>query len=163
MRVFAVSGFSGTGKTTLLETIIKSLVNSGYSVATVKSSHHEPEPKQGSDTLRHIQAGASLTIFSRASNEGTKLKERISAADLALFSKHDFLIVEGMKSSNIPKFWCVGDNKVEPDEIPINTYAIVSWSKNPGRFQKIPVIASGQIEQLIKIIKSKALDVSEID
>jgi molybdopterin-guanine dinucleotide biosynthesis protein MobB len=163
MRVFAISGFSGTGKTTLLETIVKSLVKSGYSIATVKSSHHEPGPKQGKDTWRHIEAGASLTIFLRASNEDVKLKERISAPDLAVFSKHDFLIIEGMKSSNIPKFWCVGDTKVVPDEIPINTHAIVSWSENSGRFQNIPVIAAGQIEQLIKIVKSKALGVSEID
>ena len=163
MRVFAVSGFAGTGKTTLLETIVKSLVNSGYSVATIKSSIHEPGPKQGKDTWRHMQAGASLTIFLRASDENVKLKERIGIPDLTVFSKHDFLIIEGMKSANIPKFWCVGDAKVELDEIPINTLALVSWSENPGRFNNIPVIASGQVEQLIKIVKSKALDISEIE
>ncbi len=163
MRVFAISGYSGTGKTTLVEAIVSSLVERGHSVVTMKSSHHEAGPDQGKDTLRHLQAGASLTVFLRTSNEDAELKERISTADLAKLSEHEFLIIEGMKSANVPKFWCVGDTKVAPDEIPINTHAIVSWSANPGRFNNIPVIASEQIGQLVKIVRSKALDVSEID
>lgn len=162
MRVFAISGYSGTGKTTLVEAIVSSLVERGHSVVTMKSSHHEAGPDQGKDTLRHLQAGASLTVFIRSTEE-VKLKERISTADLAKLSEHEFLIIEGMKSANIPKFWCVGDTKVAPDEIPINTHAIVSWSANPGRFNNIPIIASEQIGQLVKIVRSKALDVSEID
>ncbi len=163
MRVFAVSGYSGTGKTTLVESIVGSLVEKGDSVVTMKSSHHKAGPFQGTDTWRHTQAGASMTVFLRTNIDDVKLKERISTDDLAKLSKHDFLIIEGMKSTNIPKFWCVGDAIVAPDEIPINTLAIVSWSENPGRFNNIPVIAAGQIEQLIKIVRSKALDVSEID
>jgi len=163
MRVFAVSGFSKTGKTTLVESIVSSLVEKGYSVVTMKSSQHDARPGQGTDTMRHMEAGASVTVFLRTSIENVKLKERISTDDLAKLSKHDFLIIEGMKSANIPKFWCVGDTKVTPDEIPINTHAIVSWSANPGRFNNIAVIAAEQIEQLVKIVKSKALDVSEID
>jgi molybdopterin-guanine dinucleotide biosynthesis protein MobB len=37
MRVFAVSGFSGTGKTALVETIVSSMTKAGHTVATIKS------------------------------------------------------------------------------------------------------------------------------
>jgi molybdopterin-guanine dinucleotide biosynthesis protein MobB len=41
MRVFAISGLSGTGKTTLLERLVRELVRKGYSVATLKSTQED--------------------------------------------------------------------------------------------------------------------------
>lgn len=163
MRVFAVSGFSGTGKTTLVEVIVRTLVKRGHTVATIKSSKHEPGPEKGQDTWRHMQAGASMTIFLRVSDINVKLKERIGADDFTKLLTYDFLIIEGMKSVNIPRFWCVGDTEVDPTDIPTNTHAIVSWSENDSSVQDIPVIPAEQVEQLVEIVKSKALDVSEIE
>ena len=50
MRVFAVSGFSDTGKTTLVEHIVRELASQGYSIITVKSSQHAPREGEGTDT-----------------------------------------------------------------------------------------------------------------
>ncbi|MHA2046829.1 MAG: molybdopterin-guanine dinucleotide biosynthesis protein B, partial [Candidatus Thorarchaeota archaeon] len=63
MRVFAISGFSGTGKTTIVEGLVRALVESGYTVATIKSSKHDPGPESGTDTWKHRQAGASVALF----------------------------------------------------------------------------------------------------
>lgn len=60
-------GYSGIGKTTLLEKLLPELVRRGYRVATVKhdvygfSMDHE-----GKDTWRHRKAGAACTIISSA-------------------------------------------------------------------------------------------------
>lgn len=162
MRIFAVSGFSGTGKTTLVEEIVRALVMRGYTVATIKSSKQEPGPEKGTDTWRHMQAGASMTIFLRVNNESVKLKERIGADDFAKMSTYDFLIIEGMKSLNIPRFWCVGDTDVNLDDIPANTHAIVTWSERPSLISDIPVFAVNRVEQLVKIVRIKALDFAEI-
>ncbi len=161
MRVFAISGYSGTGKTTLVEKIVRSLVESGYSVATIKSSKHQPGPDHDSDTWRHKQAGASLTIFLGPGTDSTEFTERIGPDSLVKLSKFDFLIVEGMKSVNIPKFWCVGDNEVA--DIPVNTKAIVSWSDNQvGPSLELPVFIADEIEKLVKIVEARAVDISEI-
>ena len=164
MRVFAVSGYSGTGKTTLVEEIIRLLVKSGHSVATIKSSKHEAGSDQGSDTWRHRKAGASLTIFLGPNTESARFTDRIDPDDLARLSKYDYLIVEGMKSVNIPKFWCIGDAELKHDDIPVNTQAIVSWSDNaalPGL--DLPVFIVDEIDELVIIVKSRALDISEIE
>lgn len=163
MRVFAVSGLSGTGKTTLVEGIIKTLVKSGHSVATVKSSRHQAGPDQGTDTWRHTQAGASMTIFLGPGIESARFTDRIGPDELARVSKYDFLIIEGMKSVNIPRFWCVGDTEVKPDEVPVNTQAIVSWSeRETDAGEGIRVINTDEIEELVEIVKTRALDISEI-
>jgi molybdopterin-guanine dinucleotide biosynthesis protein B len=161
MRVFAVSGYSGTGKTTLVEKIVRSLVESGHSVATIKSSKHEAGPDQDSDTWRHKQAGASLTFFLGPSTESTDFVERIGPDNLAELTPFDFLIVEGMKSANIPKFWCIGDKELA--DTPVKTEAIVSWSDNQvDSSLELPVFIADEIEKLVEIVKTKAVDISEI-
>jgi molybdopterin-guanine dinucleotide biosynthesis protein MobB len=164
MRVFAVSGYSSTGKTALIEAIIKSLVKGGYSVATIKSSMHKAGPDHGKDTWRHMQAGASLTIFLGPKTGSGKFTDRIGSDEMARLSKYDFLIVEGMKSANIPKFWCVGDTELKLDDIPVNTQAIVSWSDNAAiAGLDIPIFIADEIDELVKIVKTRALDISEIE
>jgi len=163
MRVFVVSGFSGTGKTTLVESIVKALVKSGHTVATIKSSIHEPGPEKGTDTWRHVQAGASVALFYKADNGHVKLKERISTDDMATLLEHDFLIIEGMKSVNVGRFWCVGDTDFNLDDIPANTHAIVTWSEKPSLILDIPVLTADSVDQLLEIVKIKALDISEIE
>ena len=164
MRVFVVSGYSGTGKTTLIEEIIRTLTKSGQSVATLKSSMHEAGPEQGTDTWRHRQAGASMTIFLGPARKSAKFKDMISSKDLSRLSKFDFLIVEGLKSVDIPRFWCVGNREIEPSDVPKNTQAIVSWSKKEDTIvEDICVIEASEIDLLVDIVKKKSVDISEID
>lgn len=162
MRVFAVSGYSGTGKTTLVEAIVRSLVKRGHSVATIKSSKHNAGPEQGTDTWRHKEAGASLTIFLRPDSTGS-LTDRLKQDEKAELSKYDYLIVEGMKSANIPKFWCVGEMDVHQEDIPLSTEAIVSWSdKIRYTSLELPVYLADEIDRLVEVVISRAVDMSEI-
>ena len=55
---------SGTGKTTLLENVIKDLAARGLRVAVLKHDAHRLElDKQGKDTWRFRQAGAWRTVI----------------------------------------------------------------------------------------------------
>ncbi|MHA2223564.1 MAG: molybdopterin-guanine dinucleotide biosynthesis protein B [Candidatus Thorarchaeota archaeon] len=163
MRVFAISGFSGTGKTTIVEGLVRALVESGYTVATIKSSKHDPGPESGTDTWKHRQAGASVALFLKMDNEHGTLRERLGKENLEKLTDYDFLVIEGMKSVDIPRFWCVGNNEIEPGKIPLNTQAIVSWSKKSQPFQGVPVIYAESIHELIQIIEEKALDISVVE
>ena len=157
MRVFSISGFSGTGKTTLIESIVRMIDSQGYSVIIVKSSQHEPREGQGTDTDRHIQAGAIASFFRGPTNRGKSLKEIVSP------SVSDYLLVEGMKTSPIPKFWCIGDSPVG-DTIPVEVRAIISWdaSKIEDKYG-IPILEPDDIEQILAIIASDAVDLDLID
>jgi len=157
MRVFVISGYSGSGKTSVVEALVSDLVKRGYTVATIKSSKHEPGPEKGTDTWRHLQAGSSKTAFHKASGD-IKLEDRIDADELAKLSEYDFLIIEGMKSVDVPKFWCVGNDDLNLDDVPVNTQAILTWSERPDLISDIPVIVSNNMEMLVDIVRTKALD-----
>lgn len=57
--VVGIAGWKNSGKTTLVVKLVRELVARGYSVSTVKHSHHDVEiDAAGSDSARHRQAGA---------------------------------------------------------------------------------------------------------
>jgi len=157
MRVFSISGFSGTGKTSLVENIVKEIVSQGYSVITVKSSQHEPKKGEGTDTWKHQSAGAIESIFYGPSDRGKSLKEIVSNF------VSDFLIIEGMKFSPIPKIWCIGNSPVG-DTIPIKVKAIISWdSRGVEDKYGIPILKSENIDQIVSIIMKEAIEITKLD
>ncbi|MFW9808287.1 MAG: molybdopterin-guanine dinucleotide biosynthesis protein B [Candidatus Thorarchaeota archaeon] len=163
MRVFAISGYSRTGKTTLVEAIVRSLVDSGYSVATIKSSKHDPGPEHGTDTWRHKQAGATVTLFHKSDRENLNFRDIIRSEDLTKLVEHDFLIIEGMKSVDIPRLWCIGENDLILDDVPPNTQAIITWSERPNLISDIPVITNDDVGQLTDIVIRNAREFSELE
>ena len=153
MRVFAVSGYSGTGKTSLIEVLIKELVEDGFSVATIKSSKHEPGPEKGTDTWRHRQAGASVTLFLIADEDQIDLRERIGKENLEKIGDHDFLVIEGMKTVEIPRFWCIGNADLNLEDVPAGTQAIVTWDLKPHLVSDIPIFTTNEVKRLVEIVK----------
>lgn len=157
MRVFAVSGFSGTGKTSLVESIVREIHSRGLWVITIKSSQHEPNDEEGTDTRRHQVAGAIKTFFRGPSDREKLLKEIVGDKTA------DFLIIEGMKTSPIPKFWCIGQSPVG-DAIPTGVKAIISWESNQVEDKfGIPILNSNDIEQMMNIIQTEAIALDDVE
>ena len=61
MKIISVIGHSKSGKTTLVEKLIKRFREDGYSVGSIKSIHKEGYAidKKGSNSYKHRKAGAS--------------------------------------------------------------------------------------------------------
>jgi len=65
MKIFAITGHKNTGKTNLLERVLKEMVSRGITVSTIKHAHHDTDiDHPGRDSYRHRQAGASQVILS---------------------------------------------------------------------------------------------------
>jgi molybdopterin-guanine dinucleotide biosynthesis protein B len=64
MQIVDVAGLKKSGKTTVIENLVKELVARGYSVGTVKKIHIPgfSIDQEGKDTFRHKQAGAKFVI-----------------------------------------------------------------------------------------------------
>jgi molybdopterin-guanine dinucleotide biosynthesis protein B len=59
-RVFGVTGWKNSGKTGLMEGLVRELTRRGWHVSTVKHAHHDFDiDKPGADSFRHRMAGAS--------------------------------------------------------------------------------------------------------
>jgi molybdopterin-guanine dinucleotide biosynthesis protein B len=164
MRVFAVSGHSGMGKTTVVEKIVEALSSRGYTVVTVKNSIHVLKREDGTDSWRHGQAGAKTTIVLGPSSTLIQYPERKALREILNGDEADFLIIEGMKGSEIPKFWCIGASRIDYAAIPKSVKAIVTWDSSiMEQEREIPIIESSDIERLVSVVKQEAVELSELD
>ncbi|MCM5703674.1 cyclic pyranopterin monophosphate synthase MoaC [Larsenimonas salina] len=111
LPVLAVSGYSGQGKTTLLEHLVQRLSALGVSVCVFKHSHHALTlDKPGSDSERYRRAGAVASIIS--GQNGFSLVQETSGEpaldDVIRYAETlspDLLLLEGFKSHPVPKLW----------------------------------------------------------
>jgi molybdopterin-guanine dinucleotide biosynthesis protein MobB len=101
MKVVAIVGTKKSGKTTLVEALIKSLRIYGR-VGTIKNMQDHPVDR--GDTRRHFEAGAEVVIGlgDRQLKVTRKGNLEFSLAELQKDGM-DFAIVEGFKYSNLPK------------------------------------------------------------
>jgi molybdopterin-guanine dinucleotide biosynthesis protein B len=109
LPVIAVSGYSNSGKTMLVERLVGELVRRGYRVATIKHTHHDNNSCPGKDTRRHIDAGSVATMLAgpheleitRRVRVETSLGEMVAM----MGSDWDILICEGFKREPLPGVW----------------------------------------------------------
>jgi molybdopterin-guanine dinucleotide biosynthesis protein B len=106
--IVSVVGKSETGKTTLIQKLIKELKSRGYRVATIK---HTPQDvafdQPDKDSWRHIQAGSEATMI-RAEDRIALIKPVAKAVTVDQIAHYlgedcDIILAEGFKESNIPK------------------------------------------------------------
>ena len=108
VKVVAFVAKSNTGKTTLLEQVIKELKNRGYKVGAIKHDAHSFNiDHPGKDSHRLTAAGADTMLIT--SPEKLALIKRHEAAPpleevvATYFSDMDIVLTEGFKMSSLPK------------------------------------------------------------
>lgn len=109
MKVFGFAGWSGSGKTVLIEKLVPRLTARGLRVSLVKHAHHEFDVDQpGKDSWRHRQAGCTEVLLGSSRRWALMHELRDEAEpDLAhllnRLSPCDLVLVEGYKREAIPK------------------------------------------------------------
>lgn len=109
MKVFGFAGYSGAGKTTLIEQLIPRFVMEGLRVSLIKHAHHDFDlDHPGKDSYRHREAGATeVFLVSRRRwvlmHELRGQPEPSLEEQLAHMSPCDLVLVEGFKYTAIPK------------------------------------------------------------
>lgn len=109
-KVIAVCGVKNSGKTTLLEKLVRELAKRGWKVAVIKHDGHDFSCDiPGTDSHRLWSAGAygsavfsgnRIFVHKEEKKEGTK--ERIPEL-VKFFPEADLIFLEGMKESSYPK------------------------------------------------------------
>jgi molybdopterin-guanine dinucleotide biosynthesis protein B len=109
MKIFGFAGYSGAGKTTLIEQLIPRFVSRGLTVSLIKHTHHNFDlDRSGKDSYRHREAGATEVLL-MCDQRWVLMHELRGRAEptfteqLANLSACDLLLVEGFKDTPIPK------------------------------------------------------------
>jgi molybdopterin-guanine dinucleotide biosynthesis protein MobB len=99
--VVSVVGKSDSGKTTLMERLIRELTDRGYRVGSVKHHVHDFDiDVPGKDSWRHSRAGAAVTLVSSPSKLGmTRVMDHEATREELLGLAHDvdILLTEGYR------------------------------------------------------------------
>ena len=99
-------GFSGAGKTTLVEQLVKIFTQRGYRVGAIKDAHHNVDvDKPGKDTYRFREAGAKKVIVRTEKRWALMVEseEKLSLEELLKEVQDcDLILIEGFKSERTP-------------------------------------------------------------
>jgi molybdopterin-guanine dinucleotide biosynthesis protein MobB len=127
--VLAVCGWSGSGKTTLLEAAIPRLVARGLAVAVLKHDARGPDvDRPGKDSDRLFRAGADVVLGGPTETLERRRDARTFDALVAdLSRRHDAVLVEGHKTTPLPKVWLATPREPDPPGDIADVLAVLPW------------------------------------
>ncbi|MDH2997527.1 molybdenum cofactor guanylyltransferase [Pasteurellaceae bacterium LFhippo2] len=107
--LLAITGYSGTGKTTLLEKLIPELTKRNIKVGLIKHSHHNVDvDKAGKDSHRMRMAGANPTMVV-CDQRWALMTETTELASFGYLVQQfegkgvDLVLIEGFRHEGLPK------------------------------------------------------------
>ena len=124
MKVAAITGVSGVGKTTLIVALIRRFVAAGERVGAIKHTHHVLNEERRGDTGAFLDAGAEPVVFA-GNGEAVVFRHngvaRAQYADerelLQFFGGDDVVLIEGFKSSEAwPKVELGSERRMSADD-----------------------------------------------
>ena len=159
-KIIGITGWKDVGKTYYASLIIKSLVNKGYQVGSIKHAHHDFNiDKPGTDSFKHREAGSSQVIISSLKRwakitENNNVNEKCLDELIQELDNVDIVVVEGFKKDNHPKIEILTKGLNNKNKETKNVIAIVS---NDLKNITIPVFKENDIENLVEFIIKKIL------
>lgn len=106
--VICFIGPKNSGKTTLLEKVIRELASAGLRLAAFKHDAHDFQiDHEGKDSWRFAEAGADKVIISSVTKTALVERHAVAPSLESLVARHargvDLVLVEGYKASHFPK------------------------------------------------------------
>ena len=138
MKVVAFAGYSGAGKTHLVERLIPALRLRGLRVSVAKHAHHNFDiDHPGKDTWRHREAGAFEVVVA-SDRRLALMREFEQQAPLTvhhllaeLYDGVDWVLVEGFKDSNLLKVEVWRPETGKPALYPVDDFIVAVATDSP--------------------------------
>lgn len=157
--VVCIIGWSGSGKTSLIEGLLEVFRGRGRKVGVIKHHPHRAGSlPPGKDTTRYLEAGAGAALLLGpggyeliVTREGEPPLDEV----LALFWGYDLVLAEGFKGSDYPKIEVFGGSEEGPlYKVVKGVIALVSDQiSDPS----LPCFRTHQVEALADFIEDRFL------
>ena len=157
--VISIVGRSQSGKTTLIEKLIPEFKNRGYTIGTIKHSHHNPDiDRSGKDSSRHKAAGADTVIFHSPGKIAMVRNDHAGEMDnlMGYFEDVDLVITEGYKAGNKPKIEIVRSARHCEPLLKDDTHLIAVVTDVDLQL-KVPIFGFEDVVPLADLIEKKIL------
>ncbi|MCB2359086.1 molybdopterin-guanine dinucleotide biosynthesis protein B [Clostridium estertheticum] len=156
---------SNTGKTTLIEKLIKALKLRNYSVGVLKHDAHKFDiDKEGKDSFKFSAAGADNVIISSPEKLAMikKVEKEVSIDEiLLLFKDIDIVLIEGYKDNNFPKIE-VHRKDVDSNLLCTNPKfefsQIIALATDEDINVNIPLLNLNDVNSICNFIESKLIE-----
>jgi molybdopterin-guanine dinucleotide biosynthesis protein B len=162
MRRYAVAftGVSNSGKTTLIEKIAKKLIKT-KKIAIIK---HDPKDKaifdiEGKDSFKFFQTGAEVIVTSPKRTTYFSHRQRELDKLIELFGEFDLLMVEGLKTTPLPRIAIFRDSIDSSYFKYCNAIAVDSSIDKNQLPKDIDILDLNNIDMIIEWIEKNAKEV----
>ncbi len=151
LPVFGVCGWSGSGKTALLEGLLPLLLERGLRIVVVKHDVHGiTQESPDKDSQRLFSTGADVlmqgpgesVLRCRSRNEHSLETELPQLAQ-----RYDLILVEGYKRESWPKVWLAKSDESAPPQGIGNLLGILPWDTD--RTAALVAILDGYLKDMV--------------
>jgi molybdopterin-guanine dinucleotide biosynthesis protein B len=160
-KVIGIAGYKQSGKTTLVERLVREFTSRGLAVATVKHAHHAFDiDHKGRDSWRHRAAGAHevaivsdrmWAIIHPLHGEPEPKLDDI----LAKMAPSDLVLIEGYKRESYPKIEVRDPALGHPELAPGDPTVIAIASSGELAADEVPVFNRDDVTAIADFIAAK--------
>ncbi len=168
IKIIDVIGYSGSGKTHLITKAIKLFkTQMNYKIVVIKNVKHHQIDKEGKDSHKFTESGASYSIIKNNTNDlgiflnikEEKLEEIFKWLQKGPYNV-DILLTEGFRHLNHPTILCVSNlDEIESqlnENVKIISGIICSNLMNIDRFTELPILdLEKEFQKFLEIFKIK--------
>ncbi len=158
MKVIGFAGWKNSGKTTLVEGLVRKLSARGLRVSTIKHAHHSFEIDQpGKDSYRHRAAGATEVVVA-SQKRWALIHEQSPPVEpdldeiLARMSEVDLVLVEGFKDLPFDKIEVFRHGNGKTLLAASDPHIIAIAADGPIAEAKVPVLSLDDVEAISEFI-----------
>jgi molybdopterin-guanine dinucleotide biosynthesis protein B len=126
LKVVAIRGSSGTGKTETALALVQELRRRGYAVVAAKDTHQGDFSidTPGKDSWRLGEASGIAAVVRAPGETSFIFRRRMSLAEIAARVDADYLVAEGFRDVRCANIVCVADASELPRQVDDRTIAI---------------------------------------
>ena len=156
-NILSIVGNSNSGKTTLLEKLIRNLRDKGFKVGCAKHAHKGFEmDKEGKDSWRLRKAGANTLLVGPSDIALVRDRSEAIMEDLdRCLGDMDLVLLEGFKSHHFPKIEIFRTQSGHTEPLHLWDGTLAGFVTDSGYQPDVPVFGIDDIAPLCRFIEKE--------